>query len=293
MYELVQAEKRTYYIDCPAKIGAYVRENGEAFLIDSGLDKEVGRKIRQILDKNDWRLKAIINTHSHADHIGGNAYLQAQTGCKIYAQGTENAFVKYPILEPSFLFAGFPVRELRHKFFLAKPSDALDFSDPDFPAELEAVPLPGHSFDMTGIRTPDGVVFLADALSGPSTLEKYGVPFLYDIEAFFDSLNHIETMKASLFVPSHAEATGDIAPLVRFNREKVLEIGERLLAICETPANYETVLQEIFKVYGLTMSFEQYALVGCTVKSYLSYLREKGKIDATFQNNMVLWEKIR
>ncbi len=45
-----------------------------------------------------------MNTHSNADHIGGNRYLQGQTGCKVYSGGIEAAFTKYPVLEPSFIY---------------------------------------------------------------------------------------------------------------------------------------------------------------------------------------------
>lgn len=76
MYELIQVAENTYYIDCPAKIGLVRLNERDVCLIDSGSDKEAGRKVRQILDANGWKLKTIYNTHSNADHIGGNAYLQ-------------------------------------------------------------------------------------------------------------------------------------------------------------------------------------------------------------------------
>ena len=79
MYELVQVAEHTYYIECPAKIGIYEDTDG-VYVIDSGNDKDAGRKVRKILNENGWSLKGIINTHSNADHIGGNKYLQQQTG---------------------------------------------------------------------------------------------------------------------------------------------------------------------------------------------------------------------
>ena len=92
MYELTQVAGNSYYIQSPAKIGLVRLNDTDVCLIDSGNDKEAGRKVRQILDANGWHLTAIYNTHSNADHIGGNQYLQNQTGCKIYAPGIECDF---------------------------------------------------------------------------------------------------------------------------------------------------------------------------------------------------------
>ena len=273
MYELVQVSEKCYYINCPAKIGVYVADKDNVCLIDSGNDKDAGRKVRQILDKNGWHLTAILNTHSNADHIGGNKYLQGQTGCKIYSGGIEAAFTKHPVLEPSFLYGGYPCRDLRHKFLMAQESDVTDFSDESFPREIKVIPLPGHFFDMVGFRMPDGVVFLADCISSRETLDM------------------VEGMEAAMFIPAHTEASADVKELVCCNRDKVYEVAERILSICREPICFERILQEVFKSYGLTMNFEQYVLAGSTVRSYLSWLKDNGKLSAEFQDNMLLWQR--
>ncbi len=51
MYELIQITDRTYYIQSPAKIGLVRLDDREVCLIDSGNDKDAGKKVRQLLDK--------------------------------------------------------------------------------------------------------------------------------------------------------------------------------------------------------------------------------------------------
>ena len=97
MYELIQAAGRSHYFQCPAKIGLVRLEGADVCLIDAGSDKDAGRKVRQQLDANGWRLAAIYATHSHADHIGGAKYLQSQTGCPVYAPGIERAFTCHTV----------------------------------------------------------------------------------------------------------------------------------------------------------------------------------------------------
>ena len=292
MFELNQVGERSYYINCPAKIGIYKVNDTEVYLIDSGNDKDAGRKVRKILSENGWNLKGIINTHSNADHIGGNKYLQQQTGCKIFADGIEAAFTKYPLLEPSFLYGGYPCKDLRHKFLLASESDVCEITDADFPKELEVIPLRVHFFDMIGIRTPDNVVFLADCISSKSTLEKYQISFIYDVAEYLNTLDKVETMEAAMFVPAHSDVTNNIKRVVQINRQKVFDISNEIQSILKTPMCFEELLKQLFDEYGLTMNFEQYVLVGSTVRSYLSWLKDNEKIRVAFTENLLMWSSL-
>ena len=292
MYELQQVSERCYYIQSPAKIGVIKLEGNDVCLIDSGNDKEAGRKVRQILDANGWRLRAIYNTHSNADHIGGNKYLQAQTGCDIFAHGIERDFTEHPILESSFLYGGFPPECLRHKFLLAQESEVDALREEALPEGVSMIPLPGHFFDMVGFRSSDGVVFLADSLASKETLEKYQITFVYDVAAYLDTLEKIKTMEGKVFVPAHTEVTENIAPLAQLNIDKVHEIAEKILELCKEPIIFEHVLQLLFRDYNLRMTFEQYVLVGSSVRSYLAWLKDSGKIDVSFEEGLMLWQTL-
>lgn len=292
MYELMQLTEKCYYIQCPAKIGLYRINATEVCLIDSGNDKDAGKKVKKLLDAQGWKLKAIYNTHSNADHIGGNKYLQANTGCAVYAPGIECDFTRHPLLEPAFLFGGCPIKELRHKFLLAQESDALPLTEEVLPEGLHLLPLPGHFFDMVGFASDDGVIYLADCLSSRDTLDKYQISFVYDVAAYLDTLKKVMGMEAKVFVPSHAEPAEEIAALAQYNIDKVHEIAGQILNVCSEPKCFEDVLQALFSHYQLTMTMEQYALVGSTVRSYLGWLKDCGRLEIRIENNKLLWIKV-
>lgn len=72
MYELIQVSEHDYYIDCPAKMGLVRVGDREVVAIDSGSDKDAAKKLLRHVEARGWKLTAVYNTHSHADHIGGN-----------------------------------------------------------------------------------------------------------------------------------------------------------------------------------------------------------------------------
>lgn len=291
MYELVQAAGCSYYIESPARIGLVQVGANEACLIDSGNDKDAGRRIKKILEIQGWKLCAIYNTHSHADHIGGNKYLQAQTGCKIYAPGIDAAFARHTVLEPAFLYGACPPKELRHKFLMAQESGTEYLAQEVLPPGWEIIRLPGHCFAMVGFRTPDDVVYLADCLFSRATLEKYQIGFLYDVAAYLKSLKLVKTLKAKFFVPAHAAVTENITELAQYNIDKVQETAEKILALCAEPLCMEALLKKLADAYSLTLNFEQYVLVGSTIRSYLAWLKDTGRMNAEFADNMLLWRR--
>lgn len=292
MYELMQVSEHDYYLQSPAKIGLVRLNDQDVCLIDSGNDRDAGRKTRKLLDERGWKLTAIYNTHSNADHIGGNHYLQAQTGCQIYAPGIERDFTCHPILEPAFLYGGYPFKDLRHKFLLAQSSEAQELTPDSLPTGFEVIPLPGHFFDMAGFRTPDDTVYLADCLSSQETLEKYQISFIYDVAAYLETLEMVKGLKAAMFVPAHAPATSEITPLAQLNIDKVHQVAEKILNLCQKPMSFERILQRLFNDYGLTMTYEQHVLVGSTVRSYLAWLKDTGRLDAFIQDNQLLWRRV-
>ncbi len=61
--------------------------SGQTAVVDPG----DARVVLTALDRVGGRLDWILNTHHHADHVGGNLELKAATGCRIAGPGTDTA----------------------------------------------------------------------------------------------------------------------------------------------------------------------------------------------------------
>lgn len=292
MYELIQVGEKTYYIECPAKIGLYRINEKEVCLIDSGNDKDAGKKALKVVEGQGWKLSMIINTHFHADHIGGNQLLQQRTGCNIYGSGSDLAFIKRPLLEPAFLFGAYPPKELQNKFLMAKDCQALELTAEVLPQGLSVIALPGHSDGQFGLRTDDDVIFLADCLMGQETLDKYKISHLFDVKSYLETLEMVKGLSASLFIPSHAAPCEDIRALADANIKNTLEIMDDVEALCDGEGLvFDDLMANLFQKYGLAFNLGQYCLNACTIKTMLSKLHEEGSIAIVEEGFRIKWRK--
>lgn len=281
----------TWYFPGRVNVGLF-RHGGGAWLVDSGLDDEAGRKIARHLEEEGTPLRRIVTTHSNADHCGANAFLRRRMGASVAATAMEATVMQNPMLEPLLLWSAFPFEAIRSKFLEAKASsvDLIIANSGVFDeSRMEAVPLPGHFLDMIGVRTPDDVLFTADALFSGEVIGKYGIMFVLDVQGALDTFDRLEAAEARWFVPSHAPATEDIGPLVETNRRGMLRIRDMVLDCCTVPSSRESILAAVAELLGLSMTPSEYVLNSAAISAHLTWLAQNGTVAPMVEKGVLLW----
>ena len=290
---------RAYYIPGANNLGVVATGDGGAIAIDTGLDKDTGRLIRKALDEAGLALRAIVNTHHHADHIGGNDYLLRNLpGVEIYAPRLEAALIENPILEPIYLNMGAaPIPALQNKWIMAKGAPVHHVIDGERLAiagvELEIVSLPGHSLNQVGVAV-DGACFAADGFFGPAILAKHGIPYAQDVGAQLGSLDRLAARGDLYFLPGHGDLTprDALEDLLAANQaavERGTQIVREALAAAEKQS-LDAIARRVRRALDLNLfAIPQYAIFVSVVTAHLGYLESQGLAQVALEEDGMLW----
>ena len=285
--ELKQIGSKTFCIEHDTNIGIHFTDDGRMYLIDTGSEGD-GEKIDEILSREGWVPSCIINTHTHIDHIGGNEFLMRKYGIPAYCTDYDMAFAHYSELEAAYMNGGYPAEKLRTIF--AHPGmigfHSLEKETPD---GIDWTYLPGHSFGMIGIRTSDDIWFLGDSYLSRSFLKQYTFGFIYNVEAYIDTLKKLKEFKGSLFVPSHGIIESDIVETLEQNLRSVTEMCSMICETCREYRGQDEILQQMYERLRMHARPAQHALLSSTVKSYLTYLQDRNKLECRFVDNIMKW----
>lgn len=122
----------------------------EIFVIDPGGDY---KKIKDIIDENGLKPKAVINTHGHGDHIGANK----EFGIPVWIHRLDADF----LMDPSKNLSGIMGFFLKTKpaSRMLEDGDALTIGKYD----IKVIHTPGHTPGSICLKGP-GVIFTGDTL---------------------------------------------------------------------------------------------------------------------------------
>jgi len=131
-------------------------ETKEAVVIDPGGDEE---QILEVLDHHSLKLKTIIDTHGHFDHVDANQPLKDATGAAIAIHALDAPMLAKPSAEAMF-FTGNRLR-LSTADILLKEGDILSFGN----YRLQVLHTPGHTpGGISLVLEGDTLVYVGDLL---------------------------------------------------------------------------------------------------------------------------------
>ncbi|MBQ8502893.1 MAG: MBL fold metallo-hydrolase [Clostridia bacterium] len=290
MFELKHIKGNTYYYEAFSNVGVYKLNDNEAVLIDACDHMRMAKGLNKLLREMGLRVKTIISTHCHVDHICGNSFFHEEYGCRILSTKMEQRFISYPDLEPKFYYSGIDTDKRRNPFFLVEPSESEIITPENTPEGLEIIELPGHSFEMIGVRTPDNVVFLADAVLSRATWDNYMMPFFYNVNLSIETMKKIKDMEADCFVPSHNPILTDIRELAQYNIDKMNEKKALILESVDG-RSFDELFKIIIEKQNLRIKTEKYPMYALMLRNFLQSLVEDDKIYGVLEDNVFVYHR--
>ena len=299
-----------YYVSGLTNVGIIEEQISQKesllYMIDSGGTSEDGKRIlneiTEYFAKKNIKItiKAIINTHSHADHCGGNKIIQQQTNCEIWISEKETGSLINPFLQPIISWGGNPLPEINSSYYVAEktiPSKIINQNEKIMlknGIELNFISLPGHYFEMIGILCKTNqnkkIIFASDGIFGRKNIGKYWIPFLYDVKEFKNSLDTICSLDADYCIPGHGEPIEQIEETAELNKIAIISNEKCVLeALKQKEMTQEEILKYVADKNEINMHIAQYMLIGCTLKAYLVFLYNEKKISYTIKENKLFW----
>lgn len=287
-----QLTEQTGIFESAVSIGVLKLASGFA-LIDSGVEDSAVKKALQGIGDRWGAFKAILNTHAHADHIGGNAWSVRNRGIEIYAPEGECPYIEHPSLEPHFLFGSAPIPELLNKFYCAKPSQVgIKLHPGDFELEgrkLTLVDLKGHSPAMLGAVTEEGLFHVADAVMPEALVTKHKLMFVHDLGQHLETLERVSRQSASGYLLSHGGYMPEIKALIDLNRSVLLEVNDLIFRLASEGVEDTTIHAALCQRLEMTETPGQYYLNHTAVRAHLKYLKDQNKLKLIWDQGRLLW----
>jgi glyoxylase-like metal-dependent hydrolase (beta-lactamase superfamily II) len=294
--ELHKIKGNTYYINSPTNIGIYVFKNKFCLLIDSGINSSAAKKFDDVLKSNNLHPKYIINTHAHYDHSGGNKYFKDNySGTLVYSSKKEGVYIQNPELSPIIIFSSSPPKDLYESIKPVTVDFILEYGINKINDEkFEIISLSGHSAEHIGIITPEKVCFLGDSIFSNYTLDKYSLPYLFDIEKTLLSLNTLKDVDADYFLISHGKdvlSKNELLALIDRNISNIETHIDSLLVLLDQPCTREDILQNLIILNDINLNIDSYFIHLASVSAFIAYLLNKNLIQYSIEGGKLYYFK--
>jgi len=297
--KLTQVRGNTWVLDSWELIPLYKLDDHRCVLLDTGT-VEQREELEETLDEAGLTPVAILGSHTHIDHMGSHAYFQKTRGTQVVMSLGEAGQLFSP-LGMQLQYNNFPLA-----LFPDYPELGTAPCVPDrviLPGE-EAVTLfgatfgilrtPGHTVDHICVRTPDDVLYVADAMMTGRTLHYAKFPYALSMETYLDSMVELREAKAACYVVAHKGIYEDIRPFIdlelQFLRQRMEELAD-LMTGPTTPKDLTVAICQTYQVgtqNPRTLAYFEHAS-----EVYLRYLVSQGLAELRVEKGRLVYRRVQ
>lgn len=290
MYSITHVKGKTYCIDTGmTSIPFYKINEEEIILLDSGWAKGERAGLDEVIDHNRFHIVGIINSHSHIDHAGNNAYFKEKHNCLI-AMSIFSAHICGSITALKQYYNRHHLSCVKeHYGHLICETDIL-IHDHQTSVYVNGIKFgifhtPGHSPGHICITTPDDVAYVGDALITDVVMNGAKLPYAYDLEEDLKSKMNLLNLHCDKYIIAHEGIVDSIEDLIADNISFYKGRAAKLLRYIDHPMTTEEILKTIVKEWNIRIeSVNKYIVVERMLRFYMEYLYETHQIEPVMED---------
>ncbi|MGK0467751.1 MAG: hydroxyacylglutathione hydrolase [Clostridium sp.] len=297
--EIKQVKGNTFLIDTGMTyIPFYKISSKEIIMLDSGWAEGEKEGIDEFLEKNNFKIVAILCTHAHVDHVGNNAYLKEKYNC-IIAMPEYEALICSSAVSLKLYYNNQTLTDVNDHFGdMVCVTDIMILDNQDSitvcGAKFNIIHTPGHSPAHIGITTPDDVAYLADALISYEVMEGSKMPYAYILSEDLKSKVKLYDLKYSKYIVAHKGMyDDDITKLITDNIDFFKNRALTIATVIEDSMTMEDIFKAVIKYFNINVkSTYKYALIERMLQSYVEYLNETGILVLNVDKGFLKYSKV-
>lgn len=294
---MFKVKGNTYCIDTGMSYITFYKINDEEIImLDTGWAKRERQGIDEILESNKFKVKGIINSHSHADHIGNNTYLKEKYN-GVIAMSAYEAHICSSAVNLKLYYGSQALKDIKeHYGHMVCSTDIIIDKDQEEVSicgvNFKIFHTPGHSPDHICIITPDNVAYLGDSLISHEVMVGSKMPYAYILGEDMKSKAKLIDLKYDKYVVAHKGVYDDIRKLIDDNIDFYEGKAMRIFELINETMTMEEIMKEVIKCFKIEVgTIYKYYVIERMLKSYVEYLYEIEKLKLTIENGFLKYSK--
>lgn len=294
--ELKQALGNTWYLEDWQLIPLYRTDETHCILLDSGLYSQ-RPEIEDTLAAAGLIPIGILGTHAHNDHSSNHHYFQQRYHIPVaLSLGEAGLCCSLESLKSHFYMNSmgeFMANDrvchmaVRADRVILPEEQEINFCG----VEFQIVHTPGHSVDPIAIGTPDGVLYLGDALLTGSELDSARFPYHFCFQQAMETLKKLPQIPARRYLAAHRGVYESLGDLPQRNIRLIESRAEQILKLIDRPLNLSELSLRVASAFHLRSRDKgAVALYERNIHSYLEYLLDTGKLESVAKDGIFYYQ---